>query len=118
MHANWKNLTTIAQLDIIDETSESKPVVIFKHSTRCGISAGAEYRLLADWGYETGDIELYHLDLLKHRDVSNAVAERYKVVHQSPQLLMIVDGKAVDDTSHHLVSSDFIDKNLSQSKLV
>ena len=115
MHADWKMLTSIDQLDEIDRISEERPVVIFKHSTRCGISAGAEYRLLQNWGFEPEDVILYHLDLLNYRSVSNAIAERYKVVHQSPQLLVVQKGQAIDQTSHHLVSADFIDQAIGKS---
>ncbi len=115
MHSDWKMLTSIGQLDEIDEVSETRPVAIFKHSTRCGISAGAEYRLLQNWGFDPDNVSLYHLDLLNYRSVSNAIAERYKVVHQSPQLIIIQNGKVVDQTSHHLVSADFIDQAIGKS---
>jgi bacillithiol system protein YtxJ len=47
----------------------------------------------------------YFLDLLNHRDVSNAIADRFGVYHQSPQLLVIKDGKAIFDASHESIDA-------------
>ena len=47
----------------------------------------------------------YFLDLLEHRDISNAIAERFDVVHQSPQIIVIKDGKAIYDTSHESIDA-------------
>jgi bacillithiol system protein YtxJ len=51
--------------------------------------------------FNMGDtVAVYFLDLLEHRDISNAIASRFGVYHQSPQLLLIKDGKSVYDVSH------------------
>jgi len=96
---NWNALTEIKQLDEIISESFDTPVVIFKHSTRCGISRMALRGFEIDFNSEDG-IKPYYLDLLHHRDVSNAVAEKFRVWHQSPQILLIKDGISIFDTSH------------------
>ncbi|MBA3665681.1 MAG: bacillithiol system redox-active protein YtxJ [Bacteroidetes bacterium] len=97
----WNELTSIAQLDQIDEESKNGKVMILKHSTRCSISNTALNRLERNWkeGNEA-IINPYYLDLLNHRDISNAIAERYKVEHQSPQILVIVNGKCTFSQTH------------------
>ena len=87
-------------LDEIVKISFEKPVVIFKHSTRCSVSRMAWNQFSNQYAIEFEKMELYFLDLLAHRSISNEVAERFGVVHQSPQLIVIKDGKAVYDASH------------------
>ena len=110
--SSWKVLNSVEQLEELAEHSYQKPVVIFKHSTSCGISAGAKYRLESDWSFEESDLEMYYLDLLRYRPVSNAVAERFGVTHQSPQIIVLKNGKAVFDTSHHQVNTQAIEAQL------
>jgi bacillithiol system protein YtxJ len=97
----WNILTDSSQLDSIDGLSIIGPVMIFKHSTRCSISTTALDRLQRSW--KEGDntkIIPYYLDLIKYRETSNAIAERYGVEHESPQVIVIKDGKAVYNESH------------------
>lgn len=101
---NWSILDSIKQLDAIDELSKTQPVVLFKHSTTCGISAGAKHRLEGDWDAIPEGTAFYYLDLLNHRDISNAIADRYAVRHESPQILVIRDGKSVYNTSHQRIN--------------
>lgn len=100
----WKNLDDVNQLETIEETSTEKTVVIFKHSTTCGISQHALHKLESAWDIEDGQIDFYYLDLLNHRKISNEIANRFGVIHQSPQILVIKDGKSVYDISHNGIS--------------
>ena len=94
-------LTDIAQLDAIDAASQEKPVLILKHSTRCSISSAALSRLERAWTSDDSAAHtVYFLDLLRYRDVSNAIADRYGIDHESPQALVIRNGKCVDVASH------------------
>lgn len=99
----WKHISSISHLDEIDKRSEEKPVVLFKHSTRCSISAMSLSRF--ERSYE-GDatFEPYFLDLIANREVSNTIAERYGIRHESPQTILIKNGKAVFDASHMSIS--------------
>jgi bacillithiol system protein YtxJ len=95
---NWIELTDETQLTDIKEKSKNKPQVIFKHSSRCGISGMARNRL--ERSTPPGNIDFYFLDLIRNRDISRKVAEEFSVYHESPQVLLIRDGKCVYDESH------------------
>jgi monothiol bacilliredoxin len=97
---HWHYLESMAGLDDIENISFEKPVAIFKHSTRCSISRFSLRQFENEHHIETGKLELYFLDLLAHRDISDAIASRYGVQHQSPQLIVVKDGKAVYNVSH------------------
>lgn len=99
---NWNALNTASQLDALVEESRQRPVMIFKHSTRCSISATALNRMERDW--KDGQIKPYMLDLLNYREVSNAVADRFGIQHESPQVLLLKDGRVVYHTSHMAIS--------------
>ncbi len=88
------------QLDEIVERSKTKTQFIFKHSTRCGISRMALSQFKKNYPFSESEADLYYLDLLAFRAISNAIAERFQVMHQSPQLLVIKNGVAVADESH------------------
>jgi bacillithiol system protein YtxJ len=109
---DWKELRETTQLDEIKADSKNKPVVIFKHSTRCGVSEGAKYALMDHWDFTGQELDFYYLDLLQYRAVSNQVAEDFGVTHQSPQLILVKDGKASFHTSHHRISVESLRKNL------
>lgn len=96
---NWIQLTDLGQLNEISLLSNEKPVIIFKHSTRCSISRMALKQFENEF-VSNDEVEVYFLDLLEHRDISNEIATRFNVYHQSPQLLLIKEGKSVYDVSH------------------
>lgn len=111
---NWTALQSEAQIDQIILRSKTIPCLIFKHSLTCPISSMAKHRLEKKWDFEDNKIETYYLDLLKYRKVSNAVAEKFDVQHQSPQVLLIQDGFCTFDTSHLDISVKGIRSNLPQ----
>lgn len=97
----WNKLNSVDQLDAIKRESESKPVLIFKHSTRCNISKTSLDRLERNWKEdEMSDVSLYFVDLLSYRDVSNQIAQVFGVEHESPQVLIIRNGQSTYDQSH------------------
>lgn len=106
----WKILDQTEQLEQLQEVSYRKPVVIFKHSTRCGISAHAKFRLESEWSFTPEDLDFYYLDLIAYRQVSNQVAEMFQVTHQSPQIILLRHGRAVFDTSHHMINVEVLKK--------
>lgn len=105
----WNSLTEIQQLEIIKEESSQQAVAIFKHSTRCSISATALDRFERNWA-KTQDkkgVKFYYLDLIAHRDISNKIATEFGVDHESPQLLLIKNGGTIFSESHYGI--DFAD---------
>jgi bacillithiol system protein YtxJ len=97
---DWIQLIDATQLDKIVKNSNTNTTVIFKHSTRCGISRSVLRKFEKQLDTSI-NIELYFLDLLKYRELSNEIAHRFNVIHQSPQLLIIKDGKVVEHDSHY-----------------
>ena len=100
-----KPLTDLSQLDQIDDASHERKIVIFKHSTACAISGMALNRLQRKWDSEALQCsDFYLLDLIANRSISNEIAIRYGVRHQSPQVLIISQGRCVFDTSHFAIN--------------
>ncbi len=99
---NWTHLTDVNQLDDIDALSKNQPILIFKHSTRCSVSDIAYSRMYNPKSTLSGLHELpaFYLDLFQFRSLSNLVSEKYKVFHESPQILLIKDGECFFDCSH------------------
>ncbi|MFS0491135.1 bacillithiol system redox-active protein YtxJ [Leadbetterella byssophila] len=97
---NWKKLSTMEDLQSAIEESHQTPVGLFKHSTRCSISATAKDRLERNWSKIDGKISPYYLDLIAHRDISNAIQDTFGITHESPQFILVKDGKAVYHESH------------------
>ncbi|MBT8233492.1 MAG: bacillithiol system redox-active protein YtxJ [Saprospiraceae bacterium] len=105
----WRTLEDINQLEKISQESFEKPVAIFKHSTRCGISRMVLRNFEGEIkSKDSVNTELYFLDLIANRDISNEIASKFDITHESPQLIIIKDGKAIFDVSHHGISADNI----------
>ena len=100
----WIPLNDIQQLNHIEEKSKTKTQVIFKHSTRCGISRMVINQFVDGHNLTEKDLDLYYLDLISFRDVSNEVGYKFQVVHQSPQLLVIKNGAVVAHDSHGAIN--------------
>jgi len=109
---NWIILEEEKQLDEIINDSVTIPQVIFKHSTRCATSAMAKNRL--DKNSAPDGINFYFLDLIKHRDLSNKIADYFRVAHQSPQILVIHNGKSIYNESHSGITFDEIEAAIMQ----
>jgi len=99
---DWTPLISLEQLSEIKAISTGKKVLIFKHSTRCGISSTVLRQFEKAYKVEEDQV-LYFLDLLQHRDISNALALEFSVTHQSPQLLVIENGICTQHASHHQI---------------
>ncbi|MFM7485824.1 MAG: bacillithiol system redox-active protein YtxJ [Cytophagales bacterium] len=98
---NWIPLTNSSQLTDIKKESNQQPVLLFKHSTSCSISKTSLNRLERNWNEDDlKGLKVYYLDLLSYRSISNEITQTFGVIHESPQVLIIRDGKSVYDTSH------------------
>ena len=104
----WNDLTDLKQLEEIAEESVETSIIIFKHSTRCSISRMALKNFEKEYNIQEDSAKPYFLDLLEHRDISNAIASQFNVEHQSPQLLLIKDGKVVYHTSHSDIDAEAV----------
>jgi bacillithiol system protein YtxJ len=111
-YATWQPLTSLADLQQAKSLSQTQPVVIFKHSTECPVSASALRRLEQGWLQDEKQpkMTIFYLDLLRYRSLSNLIAEDFEVKHESPQILLLVQGKAVAHLSHHQISYSAIEE--------
>lgn len=110
----WNALNTLEQLDAIVEASSLRPVLLFKHSTRCSISATALDRLERAWNEdEVKGMQAYYLDLIAYRSISGAIADKFKIEHQSPQVLLIKNGVCVYNASHYDIRYTELTKQLA-----
>jgi bacillithiol system protein YtxJ len=104
----WKHITSLEELETAWAASGDQPVIFFKHSTRCSISAMALRGFQSDWSLGEMRFGLYYIDLIAHRDVSNALAEKSGVMHQSPQVIVVQGEKSIYNASHEQIQADKI----------
>ena len=98
-------LTTVETWESLLAESGSRPFMIFKHSTRCPISASALQRIhsfLASSREEA--VPFYQVNVIESRALSNAIAQAVAVEHKSPQAILVKAGRAVWSTSHHAIT--------------
>ena len=97
----WTPLTTAAEITALAQQSHQHPVLIFKHSTTCSISAAAKGKIERQWAASgLTDYPIYHLDLLNYRALSAQIAAEFGIQHESPQLLLIQGGQVRYHASH------------------
>ncbi|MBC8053847.1 MAG: bacillithiol system redox-active protein YtxJ [Sphingobacteriaceae bacterium] len=101
---NWIPLESIDQLEAIKQAPGYN--ILFKHSTRCSISLMAKRKFEFEWDALPTETSVYFLDLIKNRNISNAIADTFKVHHESPQLLLIKGGECIYETSHSDISAE------------
>ncbi|RTY95060.1 bacillithiol system redox-active protein YtxJ [Flavobacterium sp. GT3R68] len=109
---NWLPLTKIQQLNKMSIDSYEKPIIIFKHSTRCSISRMALKQFEKEFILKEEEVTTYFLDLLSYREISNEIASRFQVFHQSPQLILLKKGIAVYHVSHSDIDAADLTNNI------
>jgi len=85
--------------------SKTDPILIFKHSTQCPIS-GQAYEDFIEFTKTVPDLVYGVVLVIENRNLSNSIAERFGVRHQSPQVLLIKDGRSLWHASHWSINSD------------
>ncbi|WP_447950889.1 bacillithiol system redox-active protein YtxJ [Chryseobacterium koreense] len=104
----WHEIKSEGDLEDAIRKSSEKKVVIFKHSTRCHISKMVKKKFEKEVGNSDKAVEYYYLDLLAHRNISNKIADDLGVEHQSPQLIVLENGNAVRNASHHSINLNIV----------
>ena len=100
-YLKWIPLSSLEQLDTIKKQSKTESILIFKHSTRCGISKMVIKQFEGLFQENHQCLKVYYLDLLNYRNVSDEVGYTFQVMHQSPQLLVIKNEVSVHSVSHN-----------------
>ena len=104
---DWINITNLSSLDDLINSSFENKVLLFKHSTRCSISSLAKSRIESA-GDNKKIKNCYYLDLLAFRDLSNKISSDFNIKHESPQVLIIEQGKCIAHFSHGDIAWDNI----------
>jgi bacillithiol system protein YtxJ len=92
-------------LEQLLDRSRTDPVLIFKHSTQCPIS-GQVYQEFAEFAAGAGGAVCGAVLVIENRELSDAIAKRFGVRHESPQALLIKDGRVVWHASHWSITTD------------
>ncbi len=105
MKARFNEIHDTKELDALIEKSNEQSVILFKHSTTCPISAGVYQEI------SSADADINLIVVQHARDVSAAVAEKTGIRHESPQAIILKNGKVVYHASHYDVTADEVEKS-------
>jgi len=106
----WNYLESMEDLDAAEALSNEKTVVFFKHSTRCSISRFVLKQFENSYSIPEEQMQIYFLDLIDYREISNEIATRFGVPHQSPQVIVVKEGKATYDASHESIDATVLER--------
>ena len=112
MHPELTPLHHVEEFDALLEGSSVRPLLLFKHSYTCGISAEALDELVEHLNHQSLGARYAMVTVQTHRELSNTVATRLGVRHQTPQAILIKDRRVVWSASHFRVNADEIRKAL------
>jgi bacillithiol system protein YtxJ len=113
MHEHLTRLEQLDELTRLLDASTARPVLLFKHSHSCGISAEALDELATHLDAPHAGVTYAMVTVQTHRDVSNAVARRLGVRHETPQVLLVRDGRVVWSASHFRVTAQAVHDAIS-----
>src|SRR5262245_59263740 len=108
MHPQLTALHGLDELERLIAASGERPLLLFKHSYTCGVSAEALDELIAHLNDQPADVHYAMVTVQTHRDVSNAVSQRFGVRHETPQALLVREGRVVWSASHFRVTADAV----------
>tara|TARA_B110000046_G_scaffold183054_1_gene218327 strand:+ start:4517 stop:4909 length:393 start_codon:yes stop_codon:yes gene_type:complete len=103
-YLKWIPLISLDQIESIKEQSKTESILVFKHSTRCGISKMVIKQFEELFQQNHQHLKVYYLDLLNYRNISDEIGYTFQVIHQSPQLLVIKNEVSVHDVSHYEIT--------------
>ena len=105
---SWTPIQTTAEWSQILAASHQMPQIIFKHSTRCSISSMVLNRFESSDLFVQNLCPCHYLDLIAFRELSNLIAQQTGVAHESPQCIVLVDGKSIYAESHGSIDAKSI----------
>lgn len=112
MTNNWSEITSIDQISNIVADSQESPQLIYKHSTRCNLSATI-YDHLRKWDLQKKVVTIHYLDLIAYRQVSNYIEQHFGILHESPQVIILYGGKPIYDEDHFRITGEKIEEVLA-----
>jgi bacillithiol system protein YtxJ len=115
MHPDLSTLEGIDELDRVVAESGLRPLLLFKHSYSCGVSAEALVELIIHREDKRGEARYAMVTVQTHREVSNAITRKFGVRHETPQALLVRDGEVIWSASHFRVNAAELRKALAQT---
>ncbi|WP_277585949.1 bacillithiol system redox-active protein YtxJ [Psychrobacillus antarcticus] len=103
---NYTEITSVDQWKKVLEQSNEKPLVVFKHSTTCPVSAHA----YGEFSSFEKPVDRYLVKVIEHRQVSDEISDDLGIQHQSPQAFVIANGEVVWNASHWKITKKELDK--------
>ena len=110
--SEFRELTTVADLDTALAESSERPVLLFKHSHTCGISAMAFDQMEAHLADRPFSVRYGLVTVQTDRTVSDEIANRLGVRHETPQVILVRDGQVVWHASHFHVNAKEVEEAL------
>src|SRR3954471_11860373 len=108
-------LVDVPSLDAAIAESRERPVLLFKHSRYCGVSCEALDELQSHIDGAAGDVAYRVIPVQTHRPVSDAIAQRLGLRHETPQAILLRDGKVVWNASHFRITATQLDQILPKA---
>ena len=105
-------LSDIVELEAAIEESVQRPVLLFKHSRQCGVSCEALDELRSHIDRHAGPAVYKMITVQTHRPISDAAARRLGIRHETPQAILLKDGKPVWSGSHFRITAEQLDRLL------
>lgn len=112
----WNSLTTKEQIQDLIEASERRLQLIYKHSHTCGICLVTKEDLENNFGRISKKAAMNFVNVIKERAVSNAIAGKLDVRHESPQVLVVKNGTCFWNESHYSIKADEIMDVLNENE--
>ena len=106
MKAVFNKINSVEELEEVFAKSNEKPVTLFKHSTTCPISADVYQEI------KNVDGEINLVVVQTARNVSSEIAARTGIRHESPQAIVLKDGRAVYHASHYDVTAQDVSEKM------
>lgn len=103
--------------EALDEVLRMPAALLYKHSTRCGTSLRAMMQV-ERFSRARPEVPVFGIDVVRHRDLSNEAAGRLGVDHESPQIILVRDGRPAWHTSHSRIKADVLTEALQEEGLV
>lgn len=114
--ADLKELLTLEDLDEVWEASRKQPILLFKQSTTCPISAEAFGQFNQFLEETATQAQAYFVKVRETRQVSDEIEEELGIGHESPQIFIVKNRQAVWHTSHAAITKENIDRALAANK--
>lgn len=103
------HLLDVDELDAAIAESRERPVLVFKHSRTCGVSAEALDELRAHAARAQSRVSYKVITVQSHRRVSDEATARFGIRHETPQVVLLRDGRAVRNASHFRITANHLD---------